>query len=279
MAEADLKSGTDHANEATIPPIGALARGLSILDEIVKAPRPLVLGEIALKCGLDQATALRLLRTLEEMGYVLRIEPKRYLPSPKVLKPLALLHPLEQLRRESARPLRELAEKFSMTTVFAVYIGMNRMVVDIALTQNSLSPYYAAWLQGPLHASAPGKALLATMAPDQRKTALGAEPYRQHTLQTKTGWETVQADIEASRKRGYVTVRDELHPGITAIAANVRTWNGNAAGCLVATGQSNHISEDELDRIGAEVTAQASVMHLHAPALQAVVHYFGDVRV
>ena len=100
-------------------PIGTLARGLAVLDIIVEAPQPLNLAEIAAQAELDQSTTLRLLRSLEDSGYVLRpAGSKRYLPSPRAIRPLPLMHPLEMFRRETAQIVRELVTSILRTADF-----------------------------------------------------------------------------------------------------------------------------------------------------------------
>src|SRR5438046_1274291 len=175
---------------------GTLARGLAILDVLLSAPQPMTLAEITGLVKLDQSTTLRILRALEDAGQLIRIsDGKRYLPSPKALRPLPLLHPIEQLRREAAPFLTDLALEVSKTAVLVAYIGPERLVVDIAQSPGSLSPYYNNWLHGPLHGSGVGKAFLLALSPDQRRIALGREPYTAFTPNTMTSWEAVSRDL------------------------------------------------------------------------------------
>lgn len=59
--------------------IRALARGLEIVHAIQQAPQPPSLGELHLATGIDRATILRILATLEEAGWVFRgMGDKRY---------------------------------------------------------------------------------------------------------------------------------------------------------------------------------------------------------
>src|SRR5690606_9677175 len=141
-----------------------------VLHEIVASPQPLTLGEIAALTKLDQSTTLRLLRTLETAGYVLRLEDsKRYAPAPQAIYPLPLLHPLAQVRREAQPLLEQLSQSFKLTAVLILYINFRRMVVDIVQSANALSPYYLSWIEGPLHATASGKTLLAGLDVENRR--------------------------------------------------------------------------------------------------------------
>ena len=95
--EADTSTENSKANGQLA---GTLLRGLALLDTLVAASHPMTLAELAADVKLDLSTTLRLLRTLEDAQRVIRIaDGKYYLASPSTLRPLALKHPLEELRR------------------------------------------------------------------------------------------------------------------------------------------------------------------------------------
>jgi IclR family transcriptional regulator, acetate operon repressor len=257
-------------------PVGTLARGLKVLDALAGVPQPLGLAEVAALTGLEQSTTLRLLRALEDSGFVLRgAETKKYGLSPKALRPLPLLHPLEQLRREIAAPLRELALRIDKTVLLALYLGHERMVVDIAQGNNTINAYYDTWLTGPLHGTAAGKAYLATLDPGRRAALLGPGPLARHTPATLVALAAIEDDLAASAARGFVLAREESRPGIAAIAANVSSWKGDAVGCLCATGHARDFGDAVVDGLGQEVKRSADLILLQAPSLLAAAQFCG----
>lgn len=257
-------------------PAGALARGLVILEAIVEAPQPLMLGEIATLTRLDQSTALRLLRTLEDSGYVVRLsDSKRYAPSPKAVLPLPLMHPINQLQRESHAILDELARSLRETIVFVLYLDGERMVTGIAQSPGSLTPYYSTWLHGPLHGSGSGKALLLSLPTDRRAALLGPGPYEAHTPHSITEAGALERDLAAAAARGYVVARDEHHVGMTAIAANIPSWNNAQVGCLVITGHSRDLDDARIAAVGEELVRVAKLMPYQLGSLRTVAHLLG----
>ena len=250
---------------------GTLLRGLAILDLLVPTAQPLALGDIASQVGLDQSTTLRLLRALEDNGRVIRsADGKRYLPSPSTLRPLPLLHPLEQLRREAAPILQELAQRVSQTVILVVFLGTERLVVDVVQTPRSLSPYYSTWLKGPLHASAPGKALLLTMSPEQRRAALGEAPYRRWTDHTIVDAQDLERNLAEAAASGVALVRDEDYEGLSAASAIYQGWDGRALGCIGITGHSAAFTAETVALIQRELRSSVRLMPLQASALAAV---------
>lgn len=260
----------------TIPRQGTLSRGLAIMDTLLSAMQPMSLIEIAESVGLEQSTTLRLLRSLEENRQLIRLgDGKKYCCSPHALRPLSLLHPLEQLRRETSPMLSSLSRELANSVVLVIYLGIERLVVDVGLSPGTLNPYYNSWLQGPLHGSGPGKALLLTVDEPRRRQLLGPEPYRRYTQHTLTSWAEVSADLKIAEERGYAVVRDEFYQGLSAISCNFRSWSGRMAGCFAVTGHTRDMTDDGVERIGREILRIAGLMPLQASSLGIIDSFCG----
>lgn len=264
-----IASGNEAPN-----PIGTLARGLTVLNAVIESPHPMMLAEIAALCGLDQSTTLRLLRSLEESSYVVRMRgSKRYLPSPHAMRPLSLMHPVEQFRRDASSILADLAEKTDQTAILALFIGNERMVIDIEQRPGSLSPYYDNWLKGPMHATGVGKALLASMTPESRKAILGPGPFPAFTAYTITDPETLEANLAMVDTLGYVYSRDEHHVGLTAVSALISSWSRTAIGCLTVTGHSSVLTDEKLAQVGEELVRCAQIIRYQTTTLRFLEHF------
>lgn len=235
---------------------------------IIDSPRPMMLGEIAAACALDQSTTLRLLRSLEEAQYIIRMRgSKNYIPSPQAMRPLSLMHPIEQFRRDTANVITALAESVEQTVVLALFVGMERMVVDIVQRPGSISPYYDNWLRGPLHATATGKAFLATMSVEDRKALLGQGPFEEYTPHTITNPGELDKDLNEVNALGYVRSEDEYKVGLTAISAPIWSWNKNAIGCLTITGPSDAFNGEKLAQSGKAMVQSSQMILYHARTL------------
>jgi len=255
---------------------GTLLRGLALLDTLIAASHPMTLAELAADVKLDLSTTLRLLRTLEDAQRVIRIaDGKYYLASPSTLRPLALKHPLEELRRQADPLVRNLANKVNQSVVLVAYIGGERVVVDVMQAGTSLNPYYSTWLHGPLHASGPGKALLLASDPDTREALLGKPPYVARTSKTITAKAALDADLKLAAENGYVVVRDEFYEGLSAVAANFYSWDKTALGCLAVTAYSASCDDETIAFIAKELLACTRLMPLQVPALQQIAQLSG----
>src|SRR5690606_14260600 len=114
-------------------------------------------------------------------------------------------------------------------------------------------PYYNAWLDGPLHGSGPGKALLMSLDRETRRELVGQEPFHAFTPHTIQTWDALDADLTAAEDRGYALVRDEFYLGLSAMSANIRSSNGNIVGCVALTGHTRDFTPEWIQATSAKL--------------------------
>ncbi|PKP72369.1 MAG: IclR family transcriptional regulator [Alphaproteobacteria bacterium HGW-Alphaproteobacteria-5] len=253
---------------------GTLVRGLSLLEAVSAGAAPMSLGELSAAADLDQSTTLRLLRTLEDEGYVVRNDAtRRYSPSPKLLHPLPLRHPVQQLRRDCLRALTDVAQETGCTVILVLFMDMQRMVLEIGTTPDSLTPYYGPWLTGPLHATGVGKALLASLPSQRRGQLLRAAPLERFTDSTILDPEVLERQLDDMAVSGFVASREEYRPGVTNIAVKLQSWSDITVGCLNATGRAADLDDAGVVRVAAALKRAADLVVYQSPSLEAVARY------
>lgn len=254
--------------------LGTLKRGFAILDLLIEATRPLSSREIADAIQLNDSTVHRLLQTMREAGYVCRNAAKRYHASPKAFLPLTIYHPLNLLRREAFDPLRALREQFGLTASFIVFVGTERLVLDVSGVTGMLTPYYDTYLKSPLHASASGKLLLSSCSQSQRTELAGPAPFRAYTAKTITDADALAREIELTTQRGYATNLDENFVGISAMGALILCGPEQAAGCLLVAGASDRFGESRIEEIGQALREKANLFSFGSPSVRAIKSMF-----
>lgn len=251
-----------------------LHRGFAILELLNEATQPLTSREIADAIQVNDSTVHRLLQTLRELGYVCRNGAKRYHSSPKSFLPLSIYHPLNLLRREAFEPLRGLREQFGLSASFIVFVGTERLVLDVSGVTGMLTPYYDTYLKSPVHASASGKLLLQSLSPKSRAELLGAGPYRAYTPKTITDPDVLSRELDESARRGYSANLDENFVGISAIGALIHCGPEQAGGCLLLAGTSDRFNESRVEEIGWALREKAHLFSFGSPPLRAVKNMF-----
>jgi DNA-binding IclR family transcriptional regulator len=176
--------------------IRSVSRALRILEEVARADRPLSVKVLARRCALNLSTTYHLVRTLSYEGYVLRQPGGVYTVGPEVVgrfyELVASLH-----RPPRARVvLRHLAEVTGHTAYLARLDAGRVVVAD--LVEGPRSPYVEdlqVGLETAAHATALGKALLATVPTRQRRRWLAELGMRPFTVNTPTDPAQVDGEL------------------------------------------------------------------------------------
>jgi IclR family transcriptional regulator, pca regulon regulatory protein len=216
--------------------VEALGRGLALLDCFIERPGPHSLIELSRRVGLGMPTALRLIRTLEEAGYV-RQDPatRRYRLSWKMLQLQDATASILDYA-EVARPhLEDLAATLGEDAGMAVLEGTD---VRHAIRVSSSRIVRADIRPGslfPAHATAMGKVLLAGLEPAAVRQLTAKRPLERFTATTITSMDELLQELRIVAEQGYAGSNEEWEPGLRSIAAPVHASDGRvvAAACVV----------------------------------------------
>lgn len=252
------------------PDSSVLSRSLGLLSVLTEANKPMSLREIAEVVQLHDSTAHRLLQGLCDVGLVGRSDSRRYYAMGRAFLPLSVYHPLNALRRDSYESLIELRSLFDVTAGLMVFIGTDRMLVDLAGASGMLAPFYNTHQNNPLHTSAAGKVLLHTMSQKERDAALGPAPYARLTPFSKTTKQELNAELELTGKRGFGTNFDENFVGMSAIAAPLSPEPNQVVGALVLVGPTSRFQQSKIQKMASTVQDRARLISIGSPAVRAV---------
>src|SRR5690349_12467797 len=178
---------------------------------------------LARTAGLPRATALRMIQTLEQEGFLLRITgDDRVLLGPELLR-LARNTDEQLLLREVARPiiggLVAVVRETVTLSVVAPDGGLDLVSQVDAPAQ--LRPQSWEGQRFPLHASASGKILLATYD-DERLEHFLDEPLARFTPSTITTAHALRTELQRVREQRYAVCRDEEEEGLAGISTAIR---------------------------------------------------------
>lgn len=256
---------------------GALKRGLAILELLVEATHPLTSRDIAEQLQLSDSTVYRLLQTLTEAGHVVRDDGRRYHAASKALLPLTIYHPLNVFRRDAFEVLRVLREESNLTASAVVFVGNERLVLDVSGIVGSLTPFYGTRLDNAIHVSAAGKLLLLTKSPHDRKAILGPGPYKTFTPSTITDPGKFSDHLKDVAAAGYATNLDENFIGLSAVAVPLITGPNQTMGCLIVAGASERVV-NRVEELGHKLLNGAKLLSAGSPALRSIRAMFARVR-
>ena len=213
-----------------------MQKAAAILRAAAERPGGVSVSGLARAAGLPRATALRLVRTLESEGLLVRFpEHDRVVLGLELQRLARAVDVREVLIEASRRPLEELADETRETITLTVVEPDGRLAVVKQIDPPHLLKV-ADWLgrRYPLHASSSGKLLLSTLSDEQLATTLRA-PLERLTKWTITDADRLRRELDDVRANGYAAIVDELELGIASISIGIRVRQ-RLAGMLNVTG-------------------------------------------
>jgi IclR family pca regulon transcriptional regulator len=194
----------------------------AVLDVIAGERAGLRAIDIAERLRLPQASAYRLLRRLEAIGYLESSgRDPTYTVGPRLRSLTQAVHGHQATDMLVDAAIRALADATGMSAYVA---GRTSGRVVLVATRPPSIAEGAQILPGsdfPAHATACGRALLAFQSDTVVDAFLGAAELVQITDRTITDAKQFKAELAKIRKQGYATMRGELGNGLWALAAPI----------------------------------------------------------
>ena len=198
-------------------------RTLDLFEAFTGECKPLSLSDIARAIGAPVSSCFGLVKTLEKRGYLYSFGAKRaFYPTRKMLenvRRIAVHDPLADL----ARPVLEaLSEKSGETVLFARRAGERVVYVDVVESAHKIRYTAQAGEFFPIHCSATGKAILATLPEAECAEILAHLKLERVTPSTVTRKGALLKELALSRGRGWFVNRGEHIEDVMAVAVPVR---------------------------------------------------------
>jgi IclR family acetate operon transcriptional repressor len=198
-------------------------RILDVVELFARERRPLSLSEIAERIGVPVSSAHGLVKTLQERSYLYEISRKQgYFPTKK----LALL--VESITRampllDTFEPhLLQLREITNETVVLGKQQGDSVIYLDVFECNQTVRFSPVIGEAKPLHSTASGKAILASLPPGEFEKFLQRVALEPRTTNTITDAEQLRHEIAAGRRRGWFSIEAENIPDLMAVSASVQ---------------------------------------------------------
>jgi len=254
----------------------AVDRAAELLALVVEAAAPRSFTALVEQTGLAKSTVSRLLQALERHRLVQRDRSGAFRPG-AVFALYAVRHGGRSDLVELATPV---LERVGAETGETVNLAVPRgdVVVQIAQVDSAYLLGTTNWVgvSVPAHCSALGKVFYAygTMP-------LPPGPLERRTPQTITDRAEFQQELGTVLRRGYAVAREELEPGLVAVASPVRSRDGSVVAAISVSGPTARMTEPVTDDIGAGLVTAAlalSAMLGHAGQPATVRPSVGDPR-
>ncbi|MPZ89588.1 MAG: helix-turn-helix domain-containing protein, partial [Nitriliruptorales bacterium] len=202
-------------------PIESVGNALQVLL-LLRSRSQLRVAECAREVGVARSTAHRLLAMLDYYGFVRRDPDTRaYRAGPALLAlGLSAVHSLD-IRRQARPHMERLAESVGETVNLMVLEGGHVRFVDGVESPRALRVGSRIGLLRPAHCTSAGKAMLATLPPDEVRELYPDERLTTLTERSIATRSALEAELATVRERGYALNVQESNHELIAVGVAI----------------------------------------------------------
>lgn len=214
-----------------------LIKGMELLEELSNYHRGLTLQEMSQELGYPKTTVFRLANTLQDLGYLGKdADNNRFFLSRKLFKLGILALGETNIVERSIEPMTRLRDEVKESIMLGTLVGSEVVLLEQVLGSHAFTFILKSGTSICLHASAPGKVLMAFQSPDRQREILDQIdffPFNNNTIISKHRY---LQELEQVKKLGYGTDVEEEIIGVHCIGAPIRNQYGDAVACVWMAG-------------------------------------------
>ena len=219
--------------------VEALARGLEVIRSFDRLHVQQTISQISERTLLARPTVLRLLITLDELGYV-RCQDNRYSLTPKVVD-LGMAYVSSLGLYGAAKPHMEiLSKKVDQTVSLAELDGSDIVYTGRVEVPKIVSVGVTVGSRLPSSSTALGRVLLAEIPDTELHDVLNTPSLSMYVPRKRLTADQIRPRLQTVREQGWAESDEDLQYGVQAIAAPLRGEDGRV---IAAIGLGTHTSE------------------------------------
>lgn len=243
--------------------VRSVDRAVTILQVLARLGQAGVT-EVATEIDVHKATVSRLLATLESRGLVEQSASRgRYRLGYGVVQLAAGATQQHDLSVLSRPICSELADVVGETVTVAVREGHAVVSIDQVMGSSTVTTVDWVGRRTPMHATSAGKVFLAHLGPGERGTLLasGLERYTEHTIVDP---DVLERELAAVRRTGYAATLEEHELGLAAMAAPIRSLDGQVIAALAISGPTYRINAQTTPGLAVHLISAAAEVSVRA---------------
>lgn len=204
--------------------VQVIARAAAVLRELEGEAQGLSLGDLASRLDLARSTVQRIVKALSDEQMLMPASSKSRVKLGPLLVRLGASAEIDILH--FVKPImEELSAQLGETVDLSILKDRAALFIDQVVGTQRLAAVSRAGTEFPLHSTANGKALLASLPPLAASSLL-SEPLTQDTENTITTMTALEAELAEVRRSKIAVDRDEHTVGVSAVG----TWFEDPAG-------------------------------------------------
>lgn len=234
------------------------SRVATLLSVFLDGRADLGVSQIHRELGWPKSVVHRLLRALEETGFVVSdAHSRRYCLGPKALQLGLVALAQVDVRRLALPYLLALRDRTGETTTLSLRVGRERLYVEQVESLQGVRQIVQVGARAPLYLGASGKAILAFLPPADQAAVLAEARAARLLDGTPLDCERLIAELGTVRTCGYAVSLSERLAGAASVAAPVFDHTSTVLGSLSIAGVTARQNRAALEALGPEVRSVA----------------------
>ena len=240
--------------------VRSVGKALGVLESFTAEEPELRLAEVARKADLDNATAFRMLSTLEFLGYVTRIPDSRRFQLTFKCLDLGFNSIARTELRDRIRPvLKSLVGKVNEAASIGVLEGPDVVYIErVQIGIGNLGVERHIGQRIPAFCSAIGRAIMAFLPQREQDGIFDTSDLRKYTPKTISDQKLLEKALAKIRSTGFAFCDQELIQGVRAIAAPIFDPDGFPVGALSVTSISLGVKAKDFVKLASEPVMNAA---------------------
>ena len=227
----------------------ALDRAFAVLDLLAASATPLGLAEIADALGLHKSTAHRFLMVLERHRMVERAQAGKFRLGLRLCDLGSRAIEQFDLRDRAQLHLKTLVAEVEETAHLCILEKTHMVYIDKQEPERSIRMISRVGASSPIHCTAVGKAILATMPRSRVEELLPELRLERFTRRTMTSREALLKELERTSRRGYAVDDEEREEGVRCAGVAILDGRGEAVAAVSISGPSFRVTMQKIPHI------------------------------
>lgn len=225
-------------------------RVFDVIETLSRYPEGTTITTLTNATGIHKSTVYRLLTTLINRGYVIKDDKtSKYQMTLRTYHIGSRAVPKFDLLTVSVDYLKELSRLSQEAVHLAIPDGASIFYLFKEVSsENVIRTSSKTGAKTYMYYTGLGKALLATMTPDEVKEIWDKSDIKQYTPSTITTYSELMNDLELTRKRGYAIDNEEHELGIACIADVVRDASNKVVAAVSISTLATRMNENFLEK-------------------------------
>jgi len=231
----------------------ALDRAFAVLDLLATSSTPLGLAEIADALGLHKSTAHRFLMVLERHRMVERALAGKFRLGLRLCDLGGRAIEQFDLRDRAQLHLKTLVAEVEETAHLCIMEKTHMVYIDKQEPERSIRMISRVGASSPIHCTAVGKAILATMTRSRVEELLPELQLERFTRRTMTSREALLKELERTSRRGYAVDDEEREEGVRCAGVAILDGHGEAVAAVSISGPSFRVTMQKIPQIAGKL--------------------------